>query len=165
MSDEAGRRQGDGHQGVRWAEDVEVGTVVDLGAWTVSRKEILDFAEMWDPQLFHVDDAVAEAGHFGELIASGIHTLAVYQRLSVLGAYSGWAVLAGRRLRSVEFLAPVTAGTTLYGELTVTAVDLSRPGRALASTRGRLHDGKHDVLTVELEAYLRRRPAGEGPQA
>lgn len=150
--------QGQDGVGVRWAEDVEVGTVVDLGSYTVTRAEILEFAGHWDPQVFHLDEQVAAAGHFGELIASGIHTLAVYQRLSVLGAYTGWAVLAGRRLRSVEFLAPVTPGTTLYGELTVTSVDLSRPGRALAVTRGRLHDGARDVLTVELEAYLRRRP-------
>ncbi|WP_442903512.1 MaoC/PaaZ C-terminal domain-containing protein [Glutamicibacter sp. HZAU] len=31
----------------------------------------------WDPQRFHTDEEFAQQGHFGGIIASGIHSLAI----------------------------------------------------------------------------------------
>ena len=97
-----------------YAEDLVVGSVHGLGTYQVTLQEILDFAEKWDPQVFHVDRAAAEAGFFGEIIASGVHTVAIFQRLAVRGAYRHWSVIAGRRV-SAEFPAPVRPGRTLVG--------------------------------------------------
>ena len=53
---------------------------------SMSHEEIVDFASRWDPQPFHVDDEWARDGVFGEVIASGVHSFAIFQRLAVLGA-------------------------------------------------------------------------------
>ncbi|WP_420842188.1 MaoC/PaaZ C-terminal domain-containing protein [Glutamicibacter nicotianae] len=36
-----------------------------------------EFAVQWDPQRFHIDEEFAQQGHFGGIIASGIHSLAI----------------------------------------------------------------------------------------
>lgn len=141
-----------------YAEDLVIGPPMDLGGFTVNRQEMVAFARRWDPQPFHTDDGAAARTLFGEVIASGAYTLAVFQRLAVLGAYRHWAVIAGRVIREVHLPRPVTAGLTLTGVLTVTDVALSRPDRALVTKHGRLHADGHDVLTVVVEAYVTRRP-------
>lgn len=142
----------------RYAEDLTVGEVIELGSHTVGEAELLDFAAAWDPQDFHVDEAVAADGYFGGLIASGVHTMAVYQRLSVLGAYRHWSVIGGRGLRDVRFLRPVRPGDTLTGTMTIDAVELDDRGRGLVTTTGDLLDADgRAVFSLLTEAYLRRR--------
>lgn len=134
-----------------YAEDLVEGHTYELGSYTVTRDEILSFAGQWDPQAFHTDDDVAAAGFFGEVIASGIHTLAVFQRLSVLGAYNNWPVIAGRKSRDVQFRSPVRAGLELFGTLTVLEVTHTKPDRALVVTQGVLSSADATVLTADLE--------------
>lgn len=137
------------------AEQLPIGQPIDLGSYTVNREEILDFARRWDPQPFHVDEEAARDSWFGELIASGLHTLGVFQRLAVLGAYRHWDVVAGRRLHDVQLTSPVKAGTTLTGTVTVESVQYTRPGRALVSQRGVLRNADAQVLVVLVDAYVR----------
>jgi acyl dehydratase len=139
------------------AEQLAPHQVIDLGEIEVERDEILAFASRWDPQPLHLDDAFADAGFFGEIIASGMHTLALFQRLAVLGAYRYWDIVAGRRLSEVQFLAPVRAGMVLHGELTITEVIPAHPRRSLVITTGRMSDEQGvDVLTLGAETYVRR---------
>ncbi|MBA4026548.1 MAG: dehydratase [Gordonia sp.] len=141
-----------------YAEDLVEGHTYELGSYVVTRDEILSFAGQWDPQDFHTDDAAAAKGFFGEVIASGIHTLAVFQRLSVLGAYNRWAVIAGRTLRDVQFRSPVRSDSELSATMSVTTVLLQRPDRALVVTTGQLASAHALVLDAEFEMYVRRRP-------
>jgi acyl dehydratase len=85
----------------------------------LTRAELIAFAERWDPQDFHVDPVAAGAGSFGDVIASGEQTLAIFQRLSVLAAEADWAVIAGTRLLDVRFLRPVRPDSTLSGGVRV----------------------------------------------
>ncbi|GAA0274499.1 MaoC/PaaZ C-terminal domain-containing protein [Cryptosporangium japonicum] len=139
------------------AEDLTIGLEIDLGSYTVTADEIVEFARQWDPQSFHVDPSAAADSYFGEVIASGLHTLGVLQRLAVLGAYEHWDVIAGRRIRSIELTAPVTDGTTLTGSLVVEEVTARGPERALVAVRGRLvRSDNRPVLDAVFEMYLRR---------
>lgn len=139
------------------SEDLVVGRTIDLGTYRTSTEEIIAFATQWDPQDFHTDPESAAHGYFGEVIGSGIHTLAIFQRLAVLGAYRHWAVVAGRRIRSVELTAPLRPGMTVAGDVTVESVENTRPDRALVVKRGRLvHDGS-PMLEAVVESYVRRR--------
>lgn len=66
-----------------FAEDLVVGEVHELGGYEVHAAEIVDFARRWDPLPFHLDDDVAQ-GAFGRLIATGLHSMGILQRLAVL---------------------------------------------------------------------------------
>lgn len=48
---------------------------------TLSGEEIVAFARQYDPRWFHSDPDAATQSVFGEVVASGIHVLAVWRRL------------------------------------------------------------------------------------
>ena len=141
-----------------FAEELSIGEILNLGTYEVTKGELLEFASQWDPQAFHVNEAVAAGGAFGTLIASGIHTMAIFQRLAVLGAMSRWQVIDGVQLRSVRFLAPVRAGSELAGHLVVDNVVIERSRRrALVTKTGWLNAGDTRVIELISDAYVRTR--------
>jgi acyl dehydratase len=64
-------------------EDFHPGDTVDLGTWTFTAAEIVDFAREFDPQAFHLDEAAGKASLFGGLAASGWHVASAWMRLWV----------------------------------------------------------------------------------
>lgn len=139
-----------------YAEDLAPGAAFDLGEYTLTLADIIDFARRWDPQDFHVDESTT--GFFGGVVASGLHSMAILQRLSVIGAYSGWAVLAGRRIREARFRAPARPDMTLHASLVIDRIDIRDDEKALVTASGTLTGDGVVVLTTITEFYLRRRP-------
>ncbi len=140
-----------------YAEDLVIGSEWDLGSCVVTESEIIEFARQWDPQGFHVDPDIAAAGYFGGIIASGIHTMAIFQRLAVPAVFDRWATIAGRGMRDVRLLRPVRPGTTLTGTMIVDVVDLHHPDRARVEMTGRLVEDGGTVLEMTMEISARRR--------
>ncbi len=140
----------------RYADDLVVGETITLGRFRVEEAEMLEFARRWDPQSFHVDAVAAAGTIFGRVIASGAYSLAVFQRLAVLGAFQHWAVIAGRRIRDLEFLSPVTPGQDLLATVTVVENRPVQPTRSLVVLAGRLVAEQTTVLTLQMEIYVSR---------
>lgn len=138
-----------GHQRDVYGDDIEVGVHLPTGAYTLTAEEIVDFASDWDPQFFHVDADAAVDGYFGELIASGIHTLAVYQRLAVQAHFARWNIIAGRRIHDLRFLVPVRPGDRLTGRLVVNSLERDARGRASLLIHGELTN-QHGQVVMEL---------------
>ena len=150
-------------RGMLTADDLIVGHVFQLGEHTPPRNEIVEYATAWDPQPFHTDLEAARTGYFGDVIASGVHTLGIFQRLAVESVYSRLDVLAGRSLQSVQFLKPVLQARTLTGSVTVAEVDLSSEIRAPVLLHGALCDLEGiEVFTVEVDVIIWRRCGREG---
>ncbi len=101
-------------------EDIEVGDTQSFGNRTISKDEIVEFAEQYDPQTYHVDEDAAEDSIFGELIASGWHTAALCMREFVEHvADDAW--LGARGIDELRWIKPVKPGDTL--SVTVEVVD------------------------------------------
>lgn len=140
-----------------FADDLAVGDRVELGEHLVERAELLEFAGRWDDQWFHTDEAAAQHGHFGDVIASGIHTLAILQRLTVQDIYGEWAVVAGRELESVRFLEAVRPGDTLTGSIEIVDIKLGE-SRGRVTMRGQLvNQHGTPVLSSDLTIVMFRR--------
>nr|WP_156184164.1 MaoC/PaaZ C-terminal domain-containing protein [Halostagnicola sp. A56] len=45
---------------VRYYEDLEVGEIYKTDNYTVSKENIITFAEQFDPQPFHIDEEIAQ---------------------------------------------------------------------------------------------------------
>ena len=144
-----------------YGDELVVGTRYDLGSRTITEDEIIEFARQWDPQPFHTDRDVAAAGPFGRIIASGIHSIAIYTRMSVEVTRT-WAVVAGKGLSDVRFLRPVFADTELRGVLTISDIVAQRPGRVEVIMTGELLAGDKPVVTIAFENVVSTRPAS-GP--
>jgi acyl dehydratase len=98
----------------RYYEDLLVGESRMSRERQVSLEELLAFAQTYDPQYFHADPQAARHSVFGETVASGIHTMALWRQLDhEIGADIAWicgvawedvrwprAVRAGDRLRA-----------------------------------------------------------------
>jgi acyl dehydratase len=140
------------------ADDLAIGDAYDLGSHAISESEIIGFATQWDPAAIHCDPIVADTGYFNGIIASGIHTLAVFQRLAATTIYPSWAIIAGRRITDVEMLRPVRPGMVLRGRATVIENQPDTPSRSLIAVHGQLRNGEQTVLTLRAEMYMHRKP-------
>jgi acyl dehydratase len=68
---------------MKYFEDIAVSETWQIGRHTFTAAEIKAFAQRYDPQSFHLDEAAAERSHFGALVASGWHTALAWMRLMV----------------------------------------------------------------------------------
>lgn len=145
-------------------EDFRAGEAIDLGSYRVTRREILEFAERWDPQPFHTDEEAARESIYGGLIASGWHTCAMAMRMLCDSVLLRAASLGSPGVDEVRWLLPVRPGDTLHGRMTVleTRPSRSRPDRGIVRSRWEVRNQDDEVvMTMEgLGMYRRRDPEG-----
>jgi acyl dehydratase len=98
---------------MRYYEEISEGETFECGCETIYREGIIQFAEQYDPQPFHVDEEHAGETMFGGLIASGLHTLSVCNGLATRGAYENLAILGGYGIDELRFHEPVYPGDPL----------------------------------------------------
>ena len=147
-------------------EDIEVGDVREFGEHTVTKAEIIEFAEKYDPQSFHVDEDAAKESAFGELIASGWHTAAICMRMLVDGPLGEQASMGARGVDELRWHRPVRPGDTLSVRTEV--VDKrssgSAPDRGYVDSRlTGLNDDDEPVISWIGLGMVGRRP-DDGPE-
>ncbi len=64
-------------------DDLTAGKRFRSGTFEVPARAIIEFAEKFDPQMFHLNAKAAERSIFKGLVASGWHTAAITMRLFV----------------------------------------------------------------------------------
>ena len=107
----------------------------DLGSGTlrVSKAEVLAFARKYDPQYFHADEEAARDSVFGEVVASGIHTMAMWRQLDhQIAADIAW--ICGIAWDDVRFPRAVRPGDTLRARATCLDKRVSRKDQTRASS-------------------------------
>ena len=150
---------------MEYYEDVEVGDVTEHGSTTVTKEEIVEFAEEFDPQPFHLDEAAAEESIFGGLAASGWHTASMCMRLLVDGVLNDQASQGAAGVDELRWKRPVRPGDTLSIEVEILEKephprDPTR-GRLRTELRGYNQDDEEVISWVGLAMIERREPAEE----
>lgn len=144
-------------------EDVEAGEVRELGSFQLTRQEIVSFAERYDPQSIHTDEAAAAEGPFGGLIASGWHTAAACMRLLVDGFLGDAASLGSPGLEELQWVQPVRPGQeiSVQNEVLETRASESRGDRGYVKNRTVGLDAEgNEVIAWTGTNILARRDAG-----
>lgn len=120
---------------MRRFEDLEVGDVYDCGTARVDRDDVVAFATAYDPLAVHTDPDAPSP--FGGVIASGVHTLALSQRLAVESFYADSALVAALGMDEIRLPTPLRPGRELSVELEVRDVRPSESddGRGVVTTR------------------------------
>ncbi|HWN21242.1 MAG TPA: MaoC family dehydratase [Gaiellaceae bacterium] len=147
---------------MRYWEDFTVGETTELGTVAVTREEIIEFAQRYDPQPFHVDDAAADGGPYGGLIASGWHTASLFMGLFVRSILLDAASMGSPGVEELRWTAPVRPGDRLTGRVTVTAAEPSskRADRGTVFTTSEvLNQDGAVVMTMKARGFFRRRDA------
>ena len=144
-------------------EDLQPGAKSAFGRYQVNREEVLEFAQKYDPQAFHLSDVEAAKTHFGRIAASGWHTSAMMMRMLVdnMSAVQQ-AGLGSPGLDELRWLKPVYPGDTLRMETEILEKTPSRSKPDMGSFRTRATVFNQDdvpVMTVVSIGLIRRRPA------
>ena len=112
----------------RCFEDLVLGETRCSAPRTVTEEEILTFARAYDPQWFHTDPEAARASVFGQVVASGVHVLAMWRQMDhaingdidfVCGV--GWDELRLKRA--------VRAGDVIHVTSEIVSLEPSRSGK------------------------------------
>ena len=147
---------------LRRFEDIALGERCGAGPIKVTREAIIAFAEMYDPQPFHLDEAAGAASLLGGLAASGWHTASVGMRLLFDGFIGHVASMGSPGLDEVRWLKPVRPGDQLTMRLMVTGVRASatRPDRGFVALAMDLQNAADDtVMTQTFTVMVQRRGA------
>jgi acyl dehydratase len=143
----------------RTFEDLVLGEFRRSSRRTMQREEMLEFARKYDPQWFHTDPESAAQSVFGEVVASGIHVLALWRQMDheinwdidwVCGV--GWDELRLKRA--------IRAGDTIYvtSEIVSLKASKTRTDRGTAMTRYAvvLEDGTEAVTFTSINLVYTR---------
>ncbi|MCV7412526.1 hypothetical protein AWC05_18070 [Mycobacterium florentinum] len=140
-----------------YAEDLAVGDWMDLGHVEVSRDEIIQFASQFDPLPIHLDGTESP---FGDVIASGMHTLSLFASISSPKFMARLALVAGKGFDRMRLPHPVRPGSVLTGSLEVLDVKMG-PRNADVHCQYEMVDQNGDLVMtmVGIQVVRRRHPA------
>ncbi|WHT20344.1 MaoC/PaaZ C-terminal domain-containing protein [Crossiella sp. CA-258035] len=121
-------------------EDLTPGRIIPLGQIVIDKDEMLAFAERFDPQPFHLDEAAGAASVLGGLCASGWYTGSLWMRSYVDHVLTGSTSQGSPGLTELSWSKPVFPGDVLRSELEVVSArrSASREGLGLVQMIGRL---------------------------
>ena len=99
-------------------EDFNLGSKIDIEPAVIKEKDMVDFANKYDPLPLHTDSEYAKSTIFGKLIAPGVMSF-----MSVWAKYleidlAGEEMLAGKSTK-IEWFKPVFADDVLSSTCTV----------------------------------------------
>lgn len=154
-------------QSERYFEHYTPGLVVEFGSAAITEAAIIAFASEYDPQEMHIDQDWAERGPFGQVIASGWHTIAAAMRLYV-DHFLPKCGLAAPGIDELRWTRPVRPGDALRVRVTVLEARRSRskPDRGLIHCLFEvLNQNDELVLTMKPLNLLRCHPESLVPGA
>ena len=140
-------------------EDLKPRSTFESETFSVPAKEIIEFAEKFDPQKFHLNAKSAERSIFKGLVASGWHTAAITMRLFVktLNFAEGAIGLGVDELRWPHAVRP---GDILHvkTEILDTRLSQSRPNVGVIKLRNTTLNQRGEVVqTMTANALVPRR--------
>ena len=144
-------------------EDLQPGSVRELGTVTPTADENRAFAAQFDPQPFHLDEEAGRQSVFGGLCASGWHTCAMAMRLTVDNFLRESSSMGSPGLEKLSWLHPVFPGDTLSLRHTILESRplRSKPELGLVRSSWEMFN-QHGDKVLHMEGYgmfRRRQPA------
>ncbi|MFK7895316.1 MAG: MaoC/PaaZ C-terminal domain-containing protein [Myxococcota bacterium] len=133
------------------------------GPHQVTREQIIEFGEQWDPRPQHVDEAAARETTFGGLIASGAHAFALWTRfaLETANKTERIAIIAGLG-SDFRIAAPIRPDDVLSLQVEIVAKreSQSRPDSGIVTAEHALSNQSGVVvLTNRAVTLVSKRPA------
>ena len=144
---------------IRYLEDIKIGDIFSSGQeYRVTKEEIIEFAHKWDPNIYHIDEKVAENSIFNGLIAPASLVIAIESWL--------WhsienkpALVCGLGWDDVRFVAPVRPDDRL--SLHSQCIDMrpseSMPDCGVLQTNLKILNQNDEPVLTLTDSYLIKR--------
>ena len=126
-----------------------------LSNYKVTADEIKEFAERYDPQPFHLDEAAGESSFFKGLAASGWLTAAIVMRLRVQSIRIAGGMI-GAGVEEMRWTQAVRPGDTLRTEAEILHVrdSKSRPDFGIVRSRTTVFNQRDEVVMRSVVNFL-----------
>ena len=146
-------------------EDFYPGKMIEIGGYSLSEDEIIEFAKKYDPQPFHTDKDKAAQSYYGGLIASGWQTASLCMRMLCDLYLLESASLGSPGVDELRWVKPVRPGDTLHLKSTVleTRASASRPDMGTVRSRSEIYN-QHGELVMHMSGvgmFRRRKPEAD----
>jgi acyl dehydratase len=135
-------------------EDLAPGQRFALGAVTIERPDVFEFAATYDPQPFHLDEAEADRSIFRGLAASGFQSVAASFSVSVRSGLLAKVNLGGSGLDALRWLRPVRPGEKLDLVWVIEEISATRPDRAKVKIRYEVSNPAGEIVLTALVNHL-----------
>lgn len=109
----------------KWFEDFEEGFTFEYSVPGLTINEITEFAALYDPQRFHLDQNEAAKTHFGGLVASGFQTQLLCFRPFCEKVLQHAQAVGAPGIDNLRWLRPWYPGETLDVRVTLISKRLS----------------------------------------
>lgn len=132
-----------------YLEDIHVGDQFHSREYEISLDEIKKFAQLYDPQPFHVDENQAiEHPIFQGISASGWHTSAIMMRLWTECMPIAYGLIGCDA--TVRWPRPTRPGDRLHVEVTINAIhpSKSKNDRAIVAYTTQVLNQNHDPVLI-----------------
>jgi acyl dehydratase len=137
-------------------EDLQVGMKSESNrSYKVTAEEIMEFAERYDPQPFHLDRAAGESSFFKGLAASGWLTAAIVMRLRVESTHIAGGMI-GAGVEEMRWTQPVRPGDSLRTESEILGLrpSNSRPDFGVVRSRTLVFNQRDEIVMRSVVNFL-----------
>lgn len=124
---------------LRYFDDIQPGESIMLGPRQLTEQDSLRFCKEFDRLPVHLDPAQAKHSIYGQLIASGLHTLSLTASIVVDGFLVHTSMTGASGMESVRWHRPVTLPNQLSVRVTV------------LETKPPIPDKRYGVVKCKLE--------------
>ncbi|MGX7006102.1 MaoC/PaaZ C-terminal domain-containing protein [Caballeronia sp. KNU42] len=136
-------------------EDFQPGRSFECGQRKVTREEIIEFANQYDPQPFHLDEAFCAGTIYGGLIASGGHIWAICMGLVARSVFNRSANMGSPGLDYLRWHRPLRPDDLVRAVVTVSGAEPSaRPTTGKLKLSFELRNHREEVLMTALVNVL-----------
>jgi acyl dehydratase len=109
-------------------EQIQAGMIIQGGHRTVTEAEIIEFAQRYDPQWFHLDPVRAQQSRWKGLISSGWMTCSIAMELAVKSVLGDSQSIGSPGIEQLKWPNPVRPGDELELRIEVMETRVSRSG-------------------------------------
>jgi acyl dehydratase len=145
-------------------EDFAPGRRFECGERRVPKEEILEFARLYDPQRFHLDEAFCATTIYGGLIASGGHVWATCMGLVARALFNRSANMGSPGMDGLRWHRPLRPDDTAAAAVEVIGAEPS--SRAMV---GKLklrfelrNQHREEIMTAVVNVLMGRRAPADG---
>lgn len=134
---------------MRYFDEIRLGEVLTLGPRQITVEDSLRFCNEFDRLPFHLDRAHAKQSIYGQLIASGLHTLSLTASIVVDGFLVHTSMTGASGMESVRWHRPVTLPNQLSVRVTVVEKSPPKVGKSYGVLKCKLETlGQDDNLVM-----------------
>ena len=145
-------------------DDFQIGMVFDAPRILIAESEIIEFAQKYDPQPFHIDPKAAADGYFGSIISSGFMTVAkAFTQFLELGLIKE-SSMGGWGIDELRWFEPVFPNDVLSTRIKVFGKKLSSKGFDRGTIRFKitvLNQENVKVMQFISNTIIRQKPSGK----